>query len=270
VTAIVPNQNRFEGKVSLVTGASSGIGLAVAERLSSEGAELFLTAHPRDAERLQEVVTGLQRQGRRVESLVVEQADPTAGRAVVGAATAAYGRLDVAIANAGFSFFEDVLKAPHEHWRAMIDVNLTGTYRIVREAAALMVERGSGSIVVTASTAAWMGEELQVDYNVSKAGLVGLARSLGVALARHGVRVNAVAPGWVETPLSANLRTTPYWERSRLLIPMRRAGQPSEIAAAFAFLASDDASFITGHTLVVDGGQTAGYSFPWEDVGDPL
>jgi NAD(P)-dependent dehydrogenase (short-subunit alcohol dehydrogenase family) len=258
---------RFEGRVALVTGASSGIGRAVAGRLASEGADLFVTAHPRDEALLTEAAGELAHHGGRVERLAVDQAGPEVGRAVVRAALDAYGRLDVAIANAGFSHFEDVLDAPEEHWQDLLDVNLSGTYRVVREAAAAMVEQGGGSIVITASTAAWMGEELQVDYNVSKAGLVGLARSLGVALARHDVRVNAVAPGWVETPLSADKRATPYWERSRLLIPMRRAARPEEIAAAFAFLASDDASFVTGHTLVVDGGQTAGYSYQREDLG---
>jgi 3-oxoacyl-[acyl-carrier protein] reductase len=258
---------RFEGKVALVTGASSGIGLAVARRLADEGADLFLAAHPRDEALLADAAASLRGAAGTVETATAEQEDPGSASLLVDAAVGAFGRIDVLVANAGFSYFEELFDAPDEHWRDMIDVNLSGTYRLARAAAEAMAERGAGAIVITASTAGILGEELQVHYNAAKAGLIGLTRSLAVALARSGVRVNAVAPGWVRTPLSASKMASPYWERSRLLIPMRRAASPEEVAAAFAFLASDDASFVTGHTLVVDGGQTAGYSYAREELG---
>jgi len=257
---------RFTGQVALVTGASSGIGRAVATRLAEEGADLVLAAHPRDEAALEEAAASLRTLGRRVEWEVGEQADRATAPRLVERALTEVGRLDVVIANAGFSYFEELLDAPDEHWRDMVDVNLSGTYWLLNEAAGAMAKRGGGSMVVTASTAAFMGEELQVHYNAAKAGLIGLTRSLAVALARFGIRVNAVAPGWVATPLSAGKLETPYWERSSLLIPMRRAARPEEVASAFAFLASQEASFVTGATLVVDGGQTAGFAYAREEL----
>lgn len=247
-----------------MTGASSGIGRAVAERFAREGACLLLTAHPRDEPLLAETAEALRTLGARVEVATGDQADPATGERTVAAALEVYRRLDVVVANAGFSYFEELLDAPDDHWRDMVYVNLSGTYYLVHAAARPMAERAAGAVVITASTAAFMGDELQVHYNAAKAGLVGLTRSLAVALARFGIRVNAIAPGWVETPLSRSKLGTPFWEHSRQLIPLRRAARPDEIASVFAFVASDEASYLTGATIVVDGGLTAGFSYPRE------
>lgn len=251
-------------RVAVVTGASSGIGKAVAERFAHEGAAVLVTAHPRDARALENVRKDLAAAGRSVATLCVDQAEPLAGDAVVEETLRVYRRIDIVVANAGFSYFEEILDAPEQHWRDMVDVNLSGTYRLATAAARPMAERGSGSILITASTAGLMGDELQVQYNTAKAGLIGLTRSLGVSLARFGVRVNAVAPGWVATPLSESKMEGPFWEHSRSLIPMHRPARPEEIASVFAFLASDEASYLTGTTIVADGGLTAGFSYPRE------
>lgn len=257
---------RFSGRVAIVTGASSGIGRAVAERFAAEGADLLVAAHPRDEALLREAADLLRRQGGRVETVSGDQADPATAARIVQGAVDSYGRLDVVIANAGFSYFEELLEAPDSHWRDMIDVNLSGTYYLASQAARPMAAGEGGAIVITASTAGFMGDELQVHYNAAKAGLIGLARSLAVALARFGIRVNAVAPGWVETPLARSKMESPFWLHSRGLIPMRRAARPEEIANVFAFVASDEASYLTGATIVVDGGLTAGFSYPREEL----
>ncbi len=257
---------RFSGRGVIVTGASSGIGAAVADRFAREGADLVVTAHPRDASLLEQHAARLRSLGARVETASGEQADPSTAARAVESALEAYGRIDVLVANAGFSYFEELLDAPDDHWRDMIEVNLSGTYYLISRAARAMAERGGGAIVVTASTGGLVGDELQVHYNAAKAGLIGLTRSLAVALARFGIRVNAIAPGWVETPLSRSKLDSPFWGHSRRLIPMRRAARPEELANVYAFVASDEASYLTGATIVVDGGLTAGFSYPREDL----
>jgi NAD(P)-dependent dehydrogenase (short-subunit alcohol dehydrogenase family) len=256
----------FAQKTAVVTGASSGIGRAVAEAFAREGADLVLTAHPRDTQLLGDVATSVRVEGGAVSTETVDQADPDAAQQVMDAALAAHGRVDVLIANAGFSYLEEALDASDEHWADMLDVNLSGTYRQVMAAARLMADSGGGAIVITASTAGLMGEELQLQYNTAKAGLIGLTRSCAVAFARHGIRVNAVAPGWVVTPLSASKLAGPAWDHARRLIPMRRAARPEELAGVYVFLASDYASYLTGTAIVVDGGMTAGFSYPREDI----
>lgn len=257
---------RFSGRVAIVTGASSGIGRAVAERFSADGADLVLASHPRDERLLEETAEVLRASGAQVELVCGDQSQRATATRIVECARSAFGRLDIAIANAGFSYFEELFEAPDPHWHDIVDANLTGTYYVAVEAAREMKAGGGGVIVITASTAGHMGDELQVHYNTSKAGLIGLARSLAVALASFGIRVNAVAPGWVETPLSRSKLESPFWQHSQRLIPMRRAARPDEIANVFAFVASDEASYLTGATIVVDGGLTAGFSYPREDL----
>jgi NAD(P)-dependent dehydrogenase (short-subunit alcohol dehydrogenase family) len=177
-----------------------------------------------------------------------------------------FRRLDVLVNNAGVAYFEEALGTPVEHLDRTLAVNVRGTFVMSREAAAAM-ERG-GAIVNTASTATFMGEEFQVTYNASKGAVAALTRSLAVDLAPLGIRVNAVAPGWVDTRATRPVIGDPeQWSKHRSRIPLDRAASTAEIAAVHAFLASDDAAYVTGAVVVADGGLTAGYRWSnWRAV----
>jgi NAD(P)-dependent dehydrogenase (short-subunit alcohol dehydrogenase family) len=261
---------RFDGKVAVVTGSSSGIGLAIAERLASEGAALVLVAAPSDAGDLQAAADRLSGSAR-VESLAADIADPaTAERAVELARS--LGGLDVLVNNAGMAYFEEFLDTPLEHLERTLAVNVRGTFLFSQAAARAMIEQGRGGAMVnTASTASYVGEEYQVTYNLSKGAVAALTRSLAVDLAPHGIRVNAVAPGWVETRATRAVIEDPeQWSKHRSRIPLDRPANPEEIAAVHAFLASDDASYVTGAVYFADGGLTAGYRYAnWQAVAPP-
>ena len=168
--------------------------------------------------------------------------------------------------NAGVAYFEEALATPVEHLDRTLAVNVRGTFLMSREAAAVM-GRG-GAIVNTASTASFAGEEFQATYNASKGAVASLTRSLAVDLAPRGIRVNAVAPGWVETRATRPVLADPeQWSKHRSRIPLDRAASTAEIAAVHAFLASDDAAYVTGAVVVADGGLTAGYRYSnWRAV----
>lgn len=262
---------RFEGQVAIVTGASSGIGLAVAERLGLEGAQLVIIGAPADRGDLDGALQALRERGYSVEGLAADIADPDTAERAVALALSRFGRLDVLINNAGTGYYEPVLDAPLAHLDRTLAVNVRGTYVMSVRAARAMRERGRGAIVNTASTASFAGEEFQATYNTSKGAVMALTRSLAVDLAPFGVRVNAVAPGWVDTrPNKVVFGDPAQWLKHRSRIPMDRAATPAEIAAIHAFLASDDASYVTGAIYVCDGGLTAGYRYSnWAAVEPP-
>jgi NAD(P)-dependent dehydrogenase (short-subunit alcohol dehydrogenase family) len=260
--------SRFEGKTAIVAGGSNGIGRAIADRLAAEGARLVVVAAPRDEGDLDRAVEELRAAGAAVEGLAADVADPTTGDRAVELALSAHGGVDVLFNNAGHAFWEDVLDAPLEHFDIVLDVVLRGTFTFTVAAGRVMRERGGGAIVNTASTAAFVGEELQATYNAAKAAVVGLTRSLAVDLAPYGIRVNAVAPGWVDTRgTTAIITDAAEWAKHRSRIPLDRPATPQEIAAAHLFLASDDAAYITGAVLLVDGGLTTGFrASNWQAV----
>ncbi len=230
---------RFQGKVAVVSGASSGIGLAVAERLGAEGAQLVIVGAPVDEADLEQAVESLQARGVETEGLAADIADEGTARNVIELARSRFGRLDVLVNNAGVAYFEELLETPVEHLDRTLAVNVRGTFVMSREAAAAMAP--GSAIVNTASTASFAGEEFQVTYNASKGAVAALTRSLAVDLAPRGIRVNAVAPG-----------------------------STAEIAAVHAFLASDDAAYVTGAVVVADGGLTAGYRYSnWRAMPPP-
>jgi NAD(P)-dependent dehydrogenase (short-subunit alcohol dehydrogenase family) len=234
--------------------------------LGSEGARLVIVAAPVDESDLDEAVAGLRASGVETEGVAADIAEDDTAARVVGRARERFGRLDVLINNAGVAYYEEALGTPIEHLDRTLAVNVRGTFAMSLEAARAMPQ--GGSIVNTASTASFVGEEFQATYNASKGAVVALTRSLAVDLAPLGIRVNAVAPGWVETRANRPIVEDPeQWAKHRSRIPLDRAATTAEIAAVHAFLASDDASYVTGSVFVADGGLLAGYRWSnWRAV----
>ena len=255
---------RLDGKVAVVTGGCSGIGLATVRRFVAEGARVVVG--DLTDERGREIAEGLG--GADVATYVhvdVTSADQV--EALFTAAVDTYGALDVAFNNAGISPPEDdsILDTDLAAWRRVQEVNLTGVYLCCKAALPHMLARGSGSIINTASFVAVLGAATsQISYTASKGGVLAMTRELGVQFARQGVRVNALCPGPVNTPLLAELFAKDPERAARRLvhIPMGRFGEPEEMANAALFLASEESSFVTASTFLVDGGISAAYVTP--------
>ena len=252
--------NRFEGRTAVVTGGGSGIGLASARRLAAEGAQVVVADIDADAG----AAAAKEVDGLFIRTDVTSEEQVTA---LFAAAVDRYGSVDVAFNNAGISPPDDdsILTTGPDAWRRVQEVNLTSVYLCCRAALPHMRRRGKGSIVNTASFVAVMGAATsQISYTASKGAVLAMTRELGVQFAREGIRVNALCPGPVDTPLLRELfAADPERAQRRLVhIPMGRFAQPEEIAAAVAFLASDDASFITASTFLVDGGLSGAYVTP--------
>jgi NAD(P)-dependent dehydrogenase (short-subunit alcohol dehydrogenase family) len=250
----------LDGRVAVITGGGGGIGLATARRFASEGARVVVADVLGDAGKTAADEVG----GLFVECDVTDEG---AVQALFAAAVDTYGSLDIAFNNAGISPPDDdsILDTPLEVWRRVNEVNLTSVYLCCRAAIQHMLATGGGSIINTASFVAVMGAATsQVAYTASKGGVLAMTRELGVQFARDAIRVNALCPGPVNTPLLQELFAKDPERAARRMvhIPMGRFGEADEIAAAVAFLASDDASFITASTFLVDGGITAAYVTP--------
>jgi len=245
----------------LVTGGSSGIGRATALRFASEGATVV--AASRDLDRLNEVA-GLGPPG----SIVPERLDvrdTAAVRALVGGIVDRFGRLHVLVNCAGVSRFDPVLEMDEAHWHDTLQTNLTGAFVAAQEAARHMAAAGGGAIVNVASIDAFVADSPATHYCVSKAGMVAMTRSFAHELGHLGVRSNAVAPGLVATPMTMDESFDRLKGVYAQLIPMRKPSTPEQQAAVICFLASDDADYMNGETVIVDGGLLTGM---WYDPAD--
>lgn len=248
---------RFEGRIALVCGAASGIGAALARRLAGEGATLMLI--DQQAGMLAQVAGECD-----ASSRVCDVAQEEHVRAAVAATLAEHGRIDVLVNAAGLVLNDDAASIDDAVWQRLLDVNLGGTMRLMRAVLPGMLAQGAGAIVNVASVAAFNASAGMASYAASKAGVVALSRAAAHAHGHAGVRVNALCPGWVDTPMSqremqdmaATLGLTVDEARQRTVarIALGRMASAAEMAACCAFLASDDASFVNGAVLVADGG----------------
>jgi meso-butanediol dehydrogenase/(S,S)-butanediol dehydrogenase/diacetyl reductase len=242
----------LKGKTVLVTGGASGIGAAVASRFLEEGSRVCVL--DRDERGVAAILKELpQLSG----SLLCDVSRMDHVRAAFSEAVNLMGGVDVLINNAGISIRHRFLDITPDEWAQVLAVNLTGAFYVAQTAARHMSLRGGGVILSTASTNGVMGYPYYADYNASKAGLIELTRSMALELA-PAVRVNAVAPGYVLTPMQRAEYTDDMLAEVNRKLPLQRHARPEEIAALFAFLASDDAAYITGHVYTIDGGETAG------------
>jgi NAD(P)-dependent dehydrogenase (short-subunit alcohol dehydrogenase family) len=251
---------RLKDRVAIITGGASGIGFATAQRFAAEGAFVVIAdVDPTSGEKAAAEVGGVFRP--------VDVADQTKVDALFDGVAAEFGRIDIAFNNAGISPADDdsIETTELPAWDRVQDVNLKSVYLCSRAALRHMVPAGRGSIINTASFVALLGSATsQISYTASKGGVLAMSRELGVQFARQGVRVNALCPGPVNTPLLQELfAKDPERAQRRLVhVPMGRFAEPAELAAAVAFLASDDSSFITASAFVVDGGITNAYVTP--------
>jgi len=248
------------GRCAIVTGGGAGLGLVFAEALAEAGANVLLCG--RNGERCEQAAANLeQANGVRALGMHCDVRVEGDAAAVVGRAQTEFGRIDILVNNAGTSWGAPAEDYPLEGWEKVIDVNLTGLFRFSQLAGRVMIEQGGGKILNIASVAAFTGAppELMdaVAYTASKGGVVSLTRDLAVKWARHGITVNAIAPGWFPTDMSRALLER-FGDEFRTRIPLGRFGAPDDLKGMIVFLAGPASDFITGQTLIVDGGQSAG------------
>jgi len=251
---------RLENKVALITGGGSGVGAATARLFATEGAKVVVTGRrPDPLEAVAKEVGGV--------AVAGDTSDPAHIAEAVAACVSHYGGIDVIVACAGGAFGGAVGDLKDEDWRKTFDVNLNGPMMLSRAALPVMLERGGGSIIIVSSVNGMSAAPASVAYDVSKASAIALTRALAVDYGTRGIRANALCPGWISTPmgdedmdaLGAQKRITRQeaYDLTNAQVPLRRAGTAEEMAACCLFLASDESSFVTGTTLVADGGGQA-------------
>ncbi|MGQ9543960.1 MAG: SDR family NAD(P)-dependent oxidoreductase [Candidatus Bathyarchaeia archaeon] len=247
---------RLNGKVALVTGASKGIGRAIAIAFAKEGADIavnYLTSEE-DAKKVLETVTSM---GRRSILVKADVSKSNQVKMMVDKVIDEFGHIDILVNNAGFSKMMNILELTEDVWDTIVDVNMKGTYLVCKEVLKHMVKRGNGVIINMASVAGMVGETAlpgNLHYNAAKQGVVAMTRTLARAFAPN-IRVNAIAPGVILTEFHARAGVTEERVRKRIQdVPLLRGGRPEEVASVAVFLASEDSSYITGQTIIVDGG----------------
>jgi 3-oxoacyl-[acyl-carrier protein] reductase len=245
----------LDGRVAMVTGASQGIGRACAVALAKAGAQVALAA--RNAAKLAEVAAEIEAAGGKAIAFEMDLASEDSIKAVTKAVVAQYGKLEILVNNGGITRDNLMLRMKLADWNAVLQTNLTGAFLLTQAVSSSMLKARWGRIINISSVVGETGQAGQANYAASKAGLIGLTMSLARELASRNITVNAVAPGYISTPMTDVLNDQ---QRSAMLtqIPLDRAGTPEDVASAVVFLASDQASYITGHVLDVNGGMHMG------------
>ena len=249
---------RLSEKVALVTGASRGIGKAIAERFAAEGAKVALVYH-RSKDPAEELAESIRAGGGSALTFAQDVADPEGAGAIVEKVIGEWGQLDVVVNSAGIIRDGLFLQMSADDWSMVIETNLNGTFHFCKAAASEMIRKRRGSIINLSSVAAQHSNKGQANYAASKAGIEALTRTLAAEVAKRNVRVNAIAPGFIETDMTQTVRQM-AGEKIVAAIPMRRYGQPADIANLAVFLASDESAYMTGVVVTVDGGLSLGGS----------
>ncbi|HEX4439121.1 MAG TPA: 3-oxoacyl-[acyl-carrier-protein] reductase [Thermoanaerobaculia bacterium] len=242
---------RFENRIALVTGASRGIGAAIAKRLASEGAHVIAAARTADA--LERIVSEIRAGGGNASAAALDLADSASIEAAAKNAIAAHGEIHVLVNNAGVTEDNLILRMSREAWERVLATNLTGVFLLTQAIVKSMVRKRYGRIVNVTSVVGLMGNAGQANYAASKAGLIGLTKTVARELASRNITCNAVAPGFIATAMTEKM-TDEAKAKLAGTIPLERLGAPDDVAAAVAFLASEEASYVTGTVLNVSGG----------------
>ena len=244
---------RLENRVAIITGGTAGIGAATAIRFAQEGAKVILWA--RNAERGNAFVEKMKGMGLEAEFDAIDSSNYEAVCEATKRVNDKYGKIDILINNAGITNDSTLKKMTIEQWQQVIDINLSGSFYCIKAITPYMLEKGYGRIVNASSVVALYGNFGQTNYVATKAGLIGMTKTLARELGKKGITVNAVAPGFIETDMVAKMPEN-VLDGMRAKVPVGRLGQPEEIASAYLFLASEEAAYINGATLSVDGGMT--------------
>ncbi len=245
------NPLKLAGKVALVTGAAQGIGKAVALLLARNGADIVVSDI--NLEKAEETAKEVQTLGRKALAIKVDVAKLDDVEKMVGAIWARFGQVDILVNNAGIARDKLILRMTEEDWDAVLNINLKGTFNCTKAVVRHMSKQRSGKIVNIASVVGEMGNAGQGNYAASKAGVIGFTKTIAREFAQRGINVNAIAPGYIETPMTDSLPDKAKEELKRL-IPMDRLGKPEDVAEAVLFLVSEASSYITGQVLNVNGG----------------
>jgi 3-oxoacyl-[acyl-carrier protein] reductase len=246
---------KFEGRVALVTGASQGIGHACALALAREGASVAVAA--RNQQKLEELVSEITAAGGKAAAFVIDVAEEEQVKSGIKAALAQFGKIDILVNNAGITRDQLVMRLKRADWDAVLNTNLTSAYLCIQQVIGSMLKQRWGRIINISSVFGQTGQAGQANYAASKAGLIGLTMAMAREVASRNITCNAIAPGFIETNMTAAL-SEEFKQNAVKSIPLGRVGTPNDIANAVCFLASEEASYITGHVLNVNGGMLMG------------
>jgi len=246
---------KLEGRVALVTGASQGIGHACALALAREGASVAATA--RNQQKLEELVAAITAAGSKASAFVTDVTNEEQVKSTIKSALGHFGKIDILVNNAGITRDQLVMRMKRTDWDAVLNTNLTSAYLCIQQVIPSMLKQRWGRIINITSVFGQMGQAGQANYAASKAGLIGLTKAIAREVASRNITCNAIAPGFIETSMTATL-SDEFKQNALKQIPLGRVGTPDEVAHAVVFLASEEASYITGHVLNVNGGMLMG------------